>query len=169
MWKCPSGIWRRDLNSRPLGYESPPSTTWPRLPPQQVIRLHLMFLVMKPMSSHFIIWYRNSLKADRPIVERLSERFSVEALKQEQEALTRVEWKEIVPSNDAVLKIGKWWVGKLGKRTPHRSSLVEGDDGLYLSNGKLLCSLKYKTIETVQDNTQIWLTIGQIQAIISFY
>ena len=132
MWKCPSGIWRRDLNSRPLGYESPPSTTWPRLPPQQVIRLHLMFLVMKPMSSHFIIWYRNSLKADRPIVERLSERFSVEALKQEQEALTRVEWKEIVPSNDAVLKIGKWWVGKLGKRTPHRSSLVEGDDGLYL-------------------------------------
>ena len=80
----------------------------------------------------FYIWYRNSLKADRPIVERLSERFSVEALKQEQEALTRVEWKEIVPSNDAVLKIGKWWVGKLVKRTPHRSSLVEGDDGLYL-------------------------------------
>ena len=32
--KCPSSIWRRDLNSHPLERESPPITTRPWLPPK---------------------------------------------------------------------------------------------------------------------------------------
>ena len=31
--KCPSSIWRRDSNSQPSDYESPPWTTRPGLPP----------------------------------------------------------------------------------------------------------------------------------------
>ena len=32
IWKCPPNIWRRDLNSQPSDYESPPLTTRPGLP-----------------------------------------------------------------------------------------------------------------------------------------
>ena len=32
MWKCPSSIWRRDSNSQPSDYESPPITTRLGLP-----------------------------------------------------------------------------------------------------------------------------------------
>jgi len=31
--KCPSSIWRRDLNSQSSEYESPPLSTGPGLPP----------------------------------------------------------------------------------------------------------------------------------------
>ena len=33
--KCPSSMWWRDSNSRPLEHESPPITTRPGLPPCQ--------------------------------------------------------------------------------------------------------------------------------------
>ena len=42
IWKCPSSIWRWDLNPRPSEHESPPITNRPGLPPSQDSRLHFV-------------------------------------------------------------------------------------------------------------------------------
>ena len=41
--KCPSSIWRQDLDSQPSGYNSPPLTTRPGLPP-----IIFLFLLIVP-------------------------------------------------------------------------------------------------------------------------
>ena len=49
--KCPSSIWCRDLNSRPLEHESPPITTRPGLPPHR----NFVFVVYSQRPKDLVI------------------------------------------------------------------------------------------------------------------
>ena len=58
---CPSNIWCKGLNSRPLEHESPPVTTGPELPPLYLIcYLKYFARLLYSLSNVWLVWVQIS-------------------------------------------------------------------------------------------------------------